>query len=92
MSRDGLWIDVGNARQFAGQINGGLGQMQGLIGMFTSMLGEIFWEGDDKRNFEADWHGSFRPEAERATQGLRDTSAEFLRRAAAQEELSNRGH
>jgi uncharacterized protein YukE len=92
MSRDGLWIDVGQARGFAGQISGGLGSMQSLLEHISSMIGDIYWEGDDKKSFEADWHGNFRPEAAKATDALRDNANELLRRAAAQEQLSDRGH
>lgn len=92
MSRDGLWIDVGQARGYAGQINGGIGAMQGLLEQIGAMIGDIYWEGEDKQRFEADWHGNFRPEAERAAQALSENRDELLRRAAAQEELSERGH
>jgi uncharacterized protein YukE len=92
MSRDGLWIDVGQARGFAGQIQGGLGSMQSLLEQIGSMIGDIYWEGEDKKRFEADWGGNFQPEAARATDALRENADELLRRAAAQEQLSDRGH
>jgi hypothetical protein len=92
MSREGLWIDVGKARQFSGQINGGIGQMQGLIESISALIGDIFWEGDDKLHFSNDWHGNFKPEAARATQSLQETSDEMLRRAHAQEQLSHQGY
>jgi uncharacterized protein YukE len=92
MSRDGLWIDVGQARGFAGQIQGGLGSMQSLLEQIGSMIGDIYWEGDDKKRFETDWHGNLKPEAARAADALRENADELVRRAAAQEQLSDRGH
>jgi hypothetical protein len=92
MSRDGLWIDVGQARGFASQIQGGLGSMQSLLEHIGALIGDIYWEGDDKKHFEADWHGNFRPEAARATDALQENANELLRRADAQEQLSYRGH
>lgn len=92
MSRDGLWIDVGKARQFAGEINGGIGALQGLIEQIGTLLGEIYWEGDDKKHFELDWHGNFKPEASRAAQTMQQSSDELVRRAHAQEQLSQQGY
>ena len=91
MSRDGLWIDVDQARGFAGQIQGGLGSMNSLLEQIGALIGDIYWEGDDKKRFEADWNGNFRPEAAKATTALQDNADELLRRADAQEQLSYRG-
>ena len=91
MARDGLWINVDEARSYGGQINEGVGQINGLLSQITNLLGNTYWVGEDREHFEEDFHSGIKPEAASATQHLSDSAAEFFRRADAQEQLSNGG-
>lgn len=92
MAREGLWMDAGQARGYASQINGGIASMHSLIEQIGSLIDGIYWEGEDKKAFVSDWHGDFKPGAHQATQALQDTADELHRRAQAQEDLSQNGH
>jgi hypothetical protein len=91
VARDGLWINVDEARSYGSQINDGVGAINGLLSQIGGVLDNTYWVGEDREHFEQDFHGGLKPEAAKATQGLTDTANEFIRRANAQEQLSNGG-
>jgi hypothetical protein len=92
MTMTGLWMDTGQARGYAGQINSGVSMVQGLIDEITDMIEGLYWNGEDKQRFTADWTGNLRPQAARVLTTLRSTADDLNRRADEQDQLSERGH
>jgi uncharacterized protein YukE len=85
-------MDTGQARGHAGQINSGMSMIQGLIDEITDLIDGLFWTGEDKEHFTADWNGNLRPQAARVVTTLRTTADDLNRRADEQDQLSDRGN
>jgi hypothetical protein len=65
-------------------------KVRGLIDEITRMLANTYWEGEDKKQFLADWNCQLRPQAAQVLQAMEDSAAELNRRADEQDALSQR--
>jgi WXG100 family type VII secretion target len=92
MSDGRMWMDTQQARGHAGKINQGVSEVQGLIDQITGLLDGIYWQGEDRERFMAQWEGELKPTAGRVVQQLQDSADELNRRADEQDALSQRGY
>lgn len=82
-------MDTDWARQAAGNMDGGVNAIHGVIGNVGGMLESTPWFGRYASEFVSDWHGTFTPQLHGATNALTDNATVLRRRADMQDEASN---
>lgn len=81
-------MDTEYARQAAHSMDGGAGQISGIVGSIGSLLESVMWIGPSASAFKDDWHGTFVPQLHGATNALTDNAQVLNRRAQMQDEAS----
>jgi uncharacterized protein YukE len=87
-----MWMDTTQARGHAAKINSSVELLGGLIEKVTKMIEGIYWEGEDKKRFVDDWQSQLQPRHAEVSDALRQGAHELVRRADAQDTLSQTGH
>lgn len=64
-------------------------QVSGIVSRVGSIVGAMKWQGADRETFLQDWQGSFAPQAENASQTLREQGDLLCRHAEAQDQASS---
>ena len=86
-SMQGMDTDMG--RQVSGQMDSHAGQVSGMVGRISSVVGGLKWNGTDRETFLSDWHGSFAPQANNAAQTLDEQGSVLCQHADRQDAASS---
>lgn len=82
-------MDTEMGRQIGGEMSNQAGQVTGMVGRISSVVGALNWQGRDRETFLSDWDGSFAPQANNAAQTLEEQGQVLCRHADAQDAASS---
>lgn len=81
-------IDAQHSRQQARAMRTEAGELNGIVGQISSLLGDVQWSGPGADRFLGDWDGALRPELKAAAENLIQNSIQLDQRAQMQEDAS----
>ena len=65
-------MDTEQGRQIGQNMGAQAGQVSGMVAGISAMIQGLSWQGSDRQAFEADWTGSFAPQATNASRTLEE--------------------
>ena len=81
-------MDTERGRSIGQEMGQQAGQVQGMVGRISSVVGALQWQGSDRQAFLDDWHGSFAPQANNASQSLEEQGQVLCQHADRQDAAS----
>ena len=81
-------MDTEMGRSVGNEMGSQAGQVSGMVGRISSVVGALSWQGRDRETFLSDWDGSFAPQANNAAQSLDEQGQVLCRHADAQDAAS----
>jgi hypothetical protein len=88
MSSSMQGMDTEMGRSIGTEMGSQAGQVSGMVGRISSVVGALNWQGADRETFLSDWDGSFAPQANNAAQSLEEQGGVLCRHADAQDAAS----
>jgi len=82
-------MDTERGRSIGQEMGSQAGQVSGMVGRISSVVGALNWQGTDRETFLSDWHGSFAPQANNAAQGLEEQGQVLCQHADRQDAASS---
>jgi hypothetical protein len=89
MSNSMQGMDTEYGREVGQNMGQQAGQVAGMVANITAMIQGLKWQGADRQNFESDWHGSFAPQANNASQTLEEQGRVLMWHAERQDAASS---
>ena len=82
-------MDTEYGREVGQNMGSQAGQVAGMVANITAMIQGLKWQGPDSENFSSDWHGSFAPQANNASQSLEEQGRVLMWHADRQDAASS---